>query len=81
MTCDLQRIKALEVGGAATRNDLERVDKILRLTPMKPRLKKQKGAIEGDLSGVGRDREVASAGWAAKSTDSLGNKTNHISRD
>ncbi len=29
-----------------TRKDLERVDKMLRLTPTKPRLKKQKGAIE-----------------------------------
>jgi hypothetical protein len=43
---DLQRIKALEVVVARTREDLARVDKMLRLTPTKPRLKKQKGAIE-----------------------------------
>jgi ERCC4-related helicase len=29
-----------------TRKDLVRVDVMLRLTPTKPRLKKQKGAIE-----------------------------------
>ena len=43
---DLQRIKALEVVIAKTRKDLARVDTMLRLTPTKPRLKKQKGAIE-----------------------------------
>jgi hypothetical protein len=43
---DLQRIKALEVSIGKMRRDLERVDKMLRLTPTKPRLKKQKGAIE-----------------------------------
>ena len=43
---DLQRIKALEVVVAKTRKDLMRVDGMLRLTPTKPRLKKQKGAIE-----------------------------------
>ena len=43
---DLQRIRALEVAVAKTRKDLARVDKMLRLTPTKPRLKKQKGAIE-----------------------------------
>ena len=43
---DLQRIKALEVIVARTRKDLARVDMMLRLTPTKPRLKKQKGAIE-----------------------------------
>ena len=43
---DLQRIKALEVVVARTRKDLARVDNMLRLTPTKPRLKKQKGAIE-----------------------------------
>jgi len=43
---DLQRIKALEVVIAMTRKDLERVDKMLRLTPTRSRLKKQKGAIE-----------------------------------
>lgn len=43
---DLQRIKALEVVIAKTRIDLARVDEMLRLTPTKPRLKAQKGAIE-----------------------------------
>jgi len=43
---DLQRIKALEVVVERTRKDLARVDQMLRLTPTKPRLKKQKGAIE-----------------------------------
>jgi hypothetical protein len=43
---DLQRIKALEVVVAKTRKDLARIDSMLRLTPTKPRLKKQKGAIE-----------------------------------
>jgi hypothetical protein len=40
------RIKVLEAVVARTRKDLERVDGMLRLTPTKPRLKKQKGAIE-----------------------------------
>jgi hypothetical protein len=43
---DLQRIAALEVVISKTRKDLARVDAMLRLTPTKPRLKKQKGAIE-----------------------------------
>jgi hypothetical protein len=43
---DLQRIAALEVVIARTRKDLARVDEMLRHTPTKPRLKKQKGAIE-----------------------------------
>jgi len=43
---DLQRIAALEVIVMKTRKDLSRVDKMLRLTPTKTRLKKQKGAIE-----------------------------------
>jgi hypothetical protein len=43
---DLQRIAALEVIVMRTRKDLARVDSMLRLTPTKPRLKKQKGAIE-----------------------------------
>jgi hypothetical protein len=43
---DLQRIAALEVVVARMRGDLARVDSMLRLTPTKPRLKKQKGAIE-----------------------------------
>ena len=43
---DFQRIAALEVVVARTRTDLARVDMMLRLTPTKPRLKKQKGAIE-----------------------------------
>jgi hypothetical protein len=43
---DLQRIKALEVVVAKTRADLARVDQMLRLTRTKPRLTKQKGAIE-----------------------------------
>ena len=42
---DLQRIKALENSIGKMRADLERVDRMLRLTPTKPRLKKQKGAI------------------------------------
>ena len=43
---DLQRIAALEVIVVKTRTDLARVEGMLRLTPTKPRLKKQKGAIE-----------------------------------
>jgi len=43
---DLQRIKALEIIVTRTREDLARVDRMLQLTPTKPRLKKQKGAIE-----------------------------------
>jgi len=43
---DLQRIKALEVMVEKTRKDLARVDGMLHLTPTKPRVKKQKGAIE-----------------------------------
>jgi hypothetical protein len=43
---DLQRIKALEASIGKLRKDLERVERMLRLTPTKPRLKQQKGAIE-----------------------------------
>jgi hypothetical protein len=43
---DLHRIKALEVSIGRMRLDLQRVDRMLRLTPTKPKLKKQKGAIE-----------------------------------
>ena len=43
---NLQRIKALEASIGKLRNDLERVERMLRLTPTKPRLKQQKGAIE-----------------------------------
>jgi hypothetical protein len=43
---DLQRIKALEASVGKMRKDLQRVERMLRLTPTKPRLKKQKGAIE-----------------------------------
>lgn len=43
---DLQRIDALETIIAKLRKDLERVEKILKLTPTKPHLKKQKGAVE-----------------------------------
>jgi hypothetical protein len=46
---DLQRIKALEMVVARTRKDLARVDDMLRLTPTKPRLKKQQGAIEKNI--------------------------------
>jgi hypothetical protein len=42
----LQRIKALEASIGKLRNDLERVERMLRLTPTKPRLRQQKGAIE-----------------------------------
>jgi hypothetical protein len=44
--CSPQRIKELEIIVSKTRKDLARVDKLLRLTPTKPQLKKQKGAIE-----------------------------------
>jgi hypothetical protein len=43
---DLQRIRALEASIGKLRKDLERVERMLRLTPTKPRLKQQKGAIE-----------------------------------
>ena len=43
---DLQRIKALEASVVKMRKDLQRVEQMLLLTPTKPRLKKQKGAIE-----------------------------------
>lgn len=43
---DLQRLKALEASVGKMRGDLARVERMLRLTPTKPRLKKQKGAIE-----------------------------------
>jgi hypothetical protein len=43
---NLQRIKALEASIGKLRQDLERVERMLRLTPTKPRLKQQKGAIE-----------------------------------
>jgi hypothetical protein len=43
---NLQRIKALEASIRKLRKDLERVERMLRLTPTKPRLKQQKGAIE-----------------------------------
>jgi hypothetical protein len=43
---NLQRIKALEMSIGKLRKDLERVERMLRLTPTKPRLKQQKGAIE-----------------------------------
>jgi len=43
---DLQRVKALETTIGNMRRDLARVNLMLRLTPTKPRLKKQKGAIE-----------------------------------
>jgi hypothetical protein len=43
---DIQRIKALEASIGKLRKDLARVEQMLGLTPTKPRLKKQKGAIE-----------------------------------
>ena len=43
---DLQRIKALETIVPKLRKDLERVEAMLRLTPTKPGLRKQKGAVE-----------------------------------
>jgi hypothetical protein len=43
---DLQRIRALEASIGKLRKDLERVERMLRLTQTKPRLKQQKGAIE-----------------------------------
>jgi hypothetical protein len=43
---DLQRIKALEASVGKMRKDLQRVERMLRLTPTKARLKQQKGAIE-----------------------------------
>jgi hypothetical protein len=43
---DLQRTRALEASIGKLRKDLERVERMLRLTPTKPRLKQQKGAIE-----------------------------------
>ena len=43
---DIQRVRALETIIARLRKDLERVDAMVKLTPTKPRLKKQKGAIE-----------------------------------
>jgi hypothetical protein len=43
---ELQRLKLLEMSVGTLRRDLERVNEMLRLTPHKPRLKKQKGAIE-----------------------------------
>ena len=43
---DLQRIRALEASIGKLRKDLERVERMLRLTPTKPMLKQQRGAIE-----------------------------------
>lgn len=43
---DLQRLRVLEDSVGKMRDDLARVERMLRLTPTKPRLKKQKGAIE-----------------------------------
>ena len=43
---DVQRIRALEASIGKLRKDLERVERMFRLTPTKPRLKQQKGAIE-----------------------------------
>ncbi len=43
---DHQRIKALEPIIAKLRQDLARVEGMLKLTPTKSQLKKQKGAIE-----------------------------------
>ena len=43
---EVQRIKALEISIGKMRRDLTRVNEMLNLTPTKPRLKKQKGAIE-----------------------------------
>ena len=40
-----QRIKALEISLGRLRKDLLRVKTMLKLTPTKPRLKTQKGAI------------------------------------
>jgi hypothetical protein len=42
----LQRIKVLEASIGKLRRDLERVERMLRLTATKPRLRQQKGAIE-----------------------------------
>jgi hypothetical protein len=39
-------LRALEASIGKLRKDLERVERMLRLTPTKPRLKQQKGAIE-----------------------------------
>jgi hypothetical protein len=43
---NLQRIKALEASIGKLRKDLERVERMILLTPTKARLKQQKGAIE-----------------------------------
>jgi hypothetical protein len=43
---DLKRMKALEVSIGTLRKDLERVERMLRLTPTKHRLKERKGSIE-----------------------------------
>jgi len=43
---DLQRIKALESSIATMRKDLEYVNKLLKTTAEKTRLKQQKGATE-----------------------------------
>jgi hypothetical protein len=47
---DLKRIKALEVSIGTLRKDLERVERMLRLTPTKHRLTDQKASIEKLLS-------------------------------
>jgi 3'-phosphoadenosine 5'-phosphosulfate sulfotransferase (PAPS reductase)/FAD synthetase len=63
---DHQRIKALETIIAKLRKDLERVEQMLRLTPMKPRLKKQKGGREGTFHGARRDQQAAEEGGSMK---------------
>jgi hypothetical protein len=45
-TNDLQRIKALESAIGILRRDLGDAERMLRLTPDNPRLKRQKGANE-----------------------------------
>jgi hypothetical protein len=47
---DLKRIEALKVSIGTLRKDLERVERMLRLTPTIHRLKDQKGSIERLLS-------------------------------